>query len=70
MHKKLIIEGMSCGHCTGRVEKALLGLDGVEAVMMDLTEKSATVTFTKALPNEQLIAIIDDAGYDVVEIIE
>lgn len=70
MQKKIIIEGMSCGHCTGRVEKALLELEGVTSVAMDLAEKSATVLFSKTLANELLIATIDDAGYDVIEIIE
>lgn len=30
MKKKISIEGMMCGHCTGRVEKALNGLSGDE----------------------------------------
>ena len=31
MKKEMLIEGMSCMHCSGRVEKALNGLDGVNA---------------------------------------
>ena len=32
MNKTMIIEGMMCGHCTGRVEKALSAIDGVDKV--------------------------------------
>ena len=36
MKKTMIIEGMMCHHCTGRVEKALAAVDGVSAVEMSL----------------------------------
>lgn len=68
MKKKIIIEGMSCGHCTGRVEKALLATDGVEAVQMDLASKSALVQLSQEISDDALIALVDDAGYEVIEI--
>ena len=40
MKKEMLIEGMSCMHCSGRVEKALNGLDGVNA-KVDLEKKTA-----------------------------
>ena len=43
MKKVLKIEGMMCGHCTGRVEKALNEMDGVTATV-SLEGKSADVT--------------------------
>lgn len=67
MKKVLKIEGMSCGHCTGRVEKALNGLDGVTAEV-SLDEKSATVSLTKDISDETLIQTVTDAGYEVVDI--
>lgn len=67
MKKVLKIEGMSCGHCTGRVEKALNGLDGVTA-QVSLDDKSATVTLTNDISDETLIQTVTDAGYEVVDI--
>ena len=67
MKKVLKIEGMSCGHCTGRVEKALNGLDGVSAEV-SLDEKSATVSLSKDISDETLVQTVTDAGYEVVDI--
>ena len=43
MTKVMTIEGMMCGHCTGRVQKALEAIEGVSAVTMSLEAKTATV---------------------------
>ncbi|WP_352399995.1 heavy metal translocating P-type ATPase [Anaerotignum sp.] len=68
MKKVLKIEGMSCGHCTGRVEKALNALDGVTSEV-SLDEKSATVTLSKEINDETLVKTVTDAGYEVVDIL-
>ncbi|MCK8059281.1 MULTISPECIES: heavy-metal-associated domain-containing protein [unclassified Fusibacter] len=68
MKKTLKIEGMSCGHCKGRVEKALGGLDGVASVEVNLEAKTATIELTAEISNELLTETVDDAGYDVVGI--
>lgn len=67
MKKVLKIEGMMCNHCTGRVEKALNDMDGVQAVV-SLDDKSATVTLSKELSDETLVQAVTDAGYEVVDI--
>lgn len=61
----LKIEGMMCGHCKARVEKALKAVAGVETVEVSLEDKTATVTGT-ADPAQLRQAILD-AGYQVVE---
>jgi uncharacterized membrane protein YraQ (UPF0718 family)/copper chaperone CopZ len=40
------VGGMTCGGCTGRVEKALLSVEGVESVVVDLDPGQATVVGT------------------------
>ena len=65
MEKKIVIEGMSCGHCSARVEKALNGLPGVTA-HVDLESKTATVT--GAADDAALKKAVEDAGYEVVSI--
>lgn len=67
MKKVLKIEGMMCNHCTGRVEKALNDMDGVQAVV-SLDDKFATVTLSKELSDETLVQAVTDAGYEVVDI--
>lgn len=69
MTKNIIIEGMSCGHCSGRVEKALNALDGVTA-KVSLADKTATVQLSKEISDEQLRKTIEDVGYQVVKISE
>jgi Cu2+-exporting ATPase/Cu+-exporting ATPase len=63
MVKKLKIEGMSCGHCTARVEKILTGLQGVDKAVVDLKSGTAEVTLSADLPDAALTAPVTDAGY-------
>ena len=39
----LDIEGMTCASCVNRVEKALSGVDGVDAAAVNLATRTATV---------------------------
>ncbi len=67
MTKKIIIDGMMCEHCTGRVEKALRAVSGVMDVVMDLEGKSATVT-ADGTDDVALKDAVTEAGYEVVSI--
>ena len=64
--KTLKIEGMSCGHCSARVEKALNGLNGVEA-KVDLAAKTAHITLTEEVSDETFKKVVTEAGYKVVD---
>ena len=70
MKKVMTIEGMTCGHCKARVEKALSNLADVSAVEVDLKAKTATIELADTLSDAALIEAVDDAGYDVLSIIE
>lgn len=63
MKKRMIIEGMMCSHCTGRVEKALNAIEGVKAVV-DL--KGADVTVTGEVAEQTLIDAVNNEGYTFV----
>ncbi len=67
MEKKMLIEGMNCHHCSGRVETVLNALDGVSATV-DLQTKTATVTMSKPVADAILVKTVTDAGYTVTEI--
>ena len=64
MKKTMIVEGMSCGHCTARVEKALNALPGVKA-QVDLATKTATIETAGQVSDDALKAAVTDAGYEV-----
>lgn len=67
MTKQMIVEGMSCGHCSARVEKALNGIDGVQA-RVDLEAKTAFIELSSEVGDDVLKKAVEDAGYEVVEI--
>lgn len=60
----LNVEGMSCGHCSARVEKALNAIEGVSA-KVNLEAKTAAVTYPENVTVEALKAAVTDAGYSV-----
>ena len=64
---RLGIAGMSCGHCSAAVAKALNALDGVEA-QVDLASASAAVNAQGEIGEEALRAAVEDAGYEVTQI--
>ncbi len=68
MTKVITVEGMMCGHCTGRVQKVLEAVEGVTSVEMSLENKTATVELSADVADEVLKSVITEAGYEVVEI--
>ena len=66
--KTIFIEGMSCGHCSKRVEEALKSVDGVKSVSVSLEEKKAEVVLKKDISDKILKSSIEDIGFEVVEI--
>lgn len=70
MTKKILIEGMSCGHCVNHVTEALNEMAGVSNVKVSLETKSAVIDVTSDVSDEDIKAAIEDVGYDVVGIEE
>ncbi len=69
MTKVMTIEGMMCGHCTGRVQKALEAVEGVSSAAMNLEAKTATLELTGEVSDETLTAAVTEAGYQVTGIV-
>ncbi|MEK6674431.1 MAG: cation-translocating P-type ATPase [Planctomycetota bacterium] len=62
---RLSIEGMTCGGCVSRVERALQSISGVTSAQVNLATESATVTCVDGLVDrKELVAAIRAAGYD------
>lgn len=68
MKKQIFIEGMTCGHCSARVEKTLKELSGVSDAKVDLANKNAVVELSGNVEDGVLKEAVEDAGYDVIEI--
>lgn len=63
----LLITGMTCAVCSGKVEKALNSFAGVESVAVNLLTNKATVRFNNAKVRKQdLVEAVEKTGYQVV----
>ena len=60
---ELLIEGMSCASCVGRVEKALLKVPGVLQASVNLATEKATVQAVDGVSFATLAAAVQQAGY-------
>jgi copper chaperone len=68
MKTKVIIEGMSCGHCVKHVKEALSEIENVSNVDVNLDSKSAIFESSEKISEDKIKFVIDDAGYEVVTI--
>ena len=59
------VEGMMCTHCKARVEAVCKAVAGTQDAVVDLKEKTVTVTGSASV--ETLKKAIIDAGYEVIE---
>ncbi|MGQ9509915.1 MAG: heavy metal translocating P-type ATPase [Thermodesulfobacteriota bacterium] len=67
----LPIHGMSCASCVNRVEKALLSLNGVLQVNVNLATESALINYLpEVISIEDFKRAVKEAGYQVLEIKE
>jgi Cu+-exporting ATPase len=65
MKYELTVEGMSCGHCVGRVTKSVQDLDQQARVTVDLPTKKVSIDSSADL--DRIAAAIDGAGYPVTQ---
>jgi copper chaperone CopZ len=59
--------GMSCQHCVASVTKELSEIAHVTSVSVDLPSGTVTVESDVPIPEDEIIAAIDKAGYSAVE---
>ena len=60
---ELSVDGMHCGGCTGRVQRALAAVPGVVDAAVDLDAHAATVTAQDTVEPGRLVDAIREAGY-------
>ncbi|HEY8565462.1 MAG TPA: heavy metal translocating P-type ATPase [Beijerinckiaceae bacterium] len=60
---RLLIDGMTCASCAGRVEKALARVPGVAAAEVNLAAETAQVILDRGASPADLAAAVEQAGY-------
>ena len=58
------VRGMSCSHCSARVEKALAAVKGVKSAKVDLEAKTATVTASESVTLDSLKEAVKNIGFE------
>ncbi len=59
----LHIDGMSCGHCSGMVQRTLEGISGISGVSVDLDRKKATFQVDDERLVDTAVKEVTGAGY-------
>lgn len=61
------VDGMTCEHCKGWVERAINEIDGASA-KVNLKTKEAVVSMAREVSDAELNAAVKKAGYRVVSV--
>lgn len=59
----LVVPGMHCAGCMGKVERAFAGLPGVHSARVNLTARQVRVEHEAAVREPELMAALADAGF-------
>jgi Cu+-exporting ATPase len=60
---ELVVQGMTCASCVGRVERALKKVAGVQSAQVNLATERAQVVLTGQAQVQDLVAAVEKAGY-------
>ncbi len=64
--QEFAVTGMSCGHCESAIRQEVGALAGVTGVDVSAATGRLAVTTEQPVTAEQIIAAVDEAGYDAV----
>ena len=67
METKFTVPEISCGHCKETIESTINSLKNVEAVNVDIDQKSVEVKSSSDLDLSLVSNMLDEQGYTVVE---
>jgi copper chaperone len=62
------VTGMSCGHCESAVRGEVSKLSGVNGVEVSATSGRLVITSAQPLDESDVIAAVDEAGYEAVRV--
>jgi copper chaperone CopZ len=67
MKTVITVQGMTCDHCKRSVTRALMALEGVSAVEVDLQTKQVAVEHDAAAGLEAMLRAVDAIGFQASE---
>ena len=67
METKFTVPEISCGHCKETIESTINSFENVEAVNVDIDQKSVEVKSSSDLDLSLVSNMLDEQGYTVVE---
>jgi copper chaperone len=59
------VPDVSCEHCITAIKGELTQIDGVDSVVVDIASKLVTVHHNGKVTDQQLVAGLDEAGYEI-----
>lgn len=62
----IYVEGMKCNHCSKKVENALLKIDSIKKVKINIEKKEVTIFSKEEVPIGKIKNIIEEIGYQVL----
>lgn len=62
------VEGLKCPNCERHVNEAIKEAFPVKKVTSSHTDKEAVITSKEDIDNDKLTAVIEEAGYQVIDI--
>ena len=65
---EISIERMHCNHCTGKVNDALLKMQGVNTVSVSLQNKTAIVESFATIAEQDFYSVIESLGFKVIQV--
>ena len=68
MEKTMKIEGMMCGHCSGRVKSTLEAMVQVDEATVSHETGTAVVKLNSEVDNAALKNAVEEQGYKVIDI--
>lgn len=64
VEKQYRVPDASCEHCVRAIRTELTAINGVQQVDVNLDTKIVTVRTAPSVSDEQILAGLDEAGYD------
>lgn len=64
--KTVVIKGMTCGHCEGRVNTEIMAIPGVIGVVASAEKANAVITSDLEVSHDAIERAVQAAGYSLV----
>ena len=63
MLKEIKVPEISCKHCANTIEETLIGLEGINKIEVEVSNKSVLIEHTEDIDIDQVRSLLLDQGY-------